>query len=265
MASATRDRDGLRTPGAEQWYPVAGGARVYRHTLVAVGSSGYLAPLSDVAERLYVGVSGAAIFRRGGFSGGDADGERTCPVWQDGEFQFLYQGGATQAEVGQIAYALDDQTVTTDRALTAQGYAVGRVAKLVSPTLVRVNITGFATTAIALFLCAWRTRFSLEPHAVTAPTVGTNYRIGVTLPAAFSELTYSGELLCDVTKVIVNRGTGQKRTDYCEWNLYVPSDTPAAGYGGWVDLVLTPYFAGEGWRLGPGPFAGVWDPLTEIL
>lgn len=267
MAAATQDRDGLRTPGAEQWYPVAGGVRVYRDTFVGVNGSGYLRPLADTGGLEYVGVAGAAIFRRGGISGGDADGDRSCPVWQDGELQFLYQGGATQAEVGQVAYALDDQTVTTDRSLTPEGYAVGRVAQVVSPTLVRVNITGFATTALSLFLGSWRAKFSLAPHPLTLAT-GTNYRVGVTLPGSFGERTYCGELVCEDAavgaKVVINRDTSRKTASYCAWNLYVPPDTPGA-YGGSVSFEVTAYFAGEGWTGSTSGVVGVWDTPTEIL
>lgn len=267
MAAAERDRDGLRSPGAEQWYPVAGGVRVFRHTFVGVGTSGYLQPLADVGGLEYVGVSGAAIFLKGGFSGGAADGDRSCPVWQDGEFQFLYEGGATQAEVGQVAYALDDQTVTTDRPLTVEGYAVGRVAQVVSPTLVRVNITGFATTALSLFLGSWRARFTLEPHELTLAT-STNYRVGVTLPGSFSERTYSGELGCaDAAvgaRVVINRDTSRKTASYCEWNVYVPPDAPGV-YGGSLTFSVVGYFAGEGWKLPAGPFTGTWDEPSEIL
>ena len=62
-------------------------------------------------------------------------------------------------------------------------------------------------------------------------------------------------MLCDVASVIVNRATGRKSVDYCEWNLYVPTDTPGTYYGA-IDLELTAHFAGEGWALGAGPFAG---------
>jgi len=267
MAPAN-DRDGLRTAGAEQWYPVAGGVRVYRHTFAGVNGSGFLRPLVDAAGLEYVGVAGAAMFQRGGLAGGDADGERTCPVWQDGEFQFGFLGTATQADVGRVAYAVDERTVTTERTLTAQGYAVGRVAKRVAPGAVRVNITGFATVALALWLAGWRPEFTLEPHTVSGLELGKNYRLGVTLPGTFANRTYTGELFCVEptvgAKVVINRDTARKTAGYCGWNLYVPTDLPSAYYGAGSFEVVA-HFEGRGWPLGPGPFAGVWDGPSEIL
>lgn len=266
--TAIRDREALKTSGFEQWYLVGANRRVFRHTLVCADQvTGLLEAFSDLSGKDYVGVSGAGIPLGGG--AGNAAGARSCPVHQVGEFLFAYKGGAApQDVVGQIAYGWQDDAVTAVRSETAQGVPVGRISRRENAGRdVRVVVTGYASMSLTLFLAGWRTRLTLDPHALTL-SASTNYRVGVTLPAAFAEVTYCGELLCQDAavgaKVVINRDTGRKAVDYCEWNVYVPPDTPGVSYGSLTFNVLA-RLAGEGWPLGPGPFAGVWDAPTEIL
>lgn len=266
--AAERDREGLKSAGFQQWYLVGAGKRVFRHTLVCTDQgTGLLEPLRDAAGLDYVGVAGAGIPLGGG--AGNAAGARRCPVEQAGEFMFRYLGGAAdQGVVGQVAYGVDDDTVTAERSATVKGIPVGRIAKVESKGRdVRVCITGYAAMNLTLFLGSWRKRLTLDPHALTL-SVSTNYRVGVTLPAAFEEVTYCGELLCVDpavgAKVVINRDTSRKAVDYCEWNVYVPPDTPGE-YGGSVTFEVVAHFAGEGWPLESGPFPGVWDVPGEIL
>lgn len=277
MAAAT-DRDGLHRNGYEQWYPVSPSVRVPRHCLTGVNTAGYLTPLLDAPELVYAGVANAASLP--GAGSGNAAGERRAPVLQHGELTFDYLGTPAQSAVGQVAYCVDERTVTANPNLTTQRYAVGRITALTwgagltpgpSParrgeyTGVRVDITGYATTALFVYLSQWRAEFSLPPHTLSGLTLGRNYRIGVTLPYSFASLTYSGELVCGVEKVVINRDTARKAEDYSGWNIYLPPDTPDADYYGVRDLVVTPHFEGRGWS---GPTVGVtglWDAATEIL
>jgi hypothetical protein len=256
--AAVLDREAVWTPGAEQWYVVAPGRRVFRHTFVAVGAGGLLQPMEDAAGLEYVGVAGQAVF---------AGGSARCPVLQRGEGRFLYHGTATQDALGLVAWAVGDETVSADRGDTTQGYAVGRISRLEPDGLVRVNITGFASTNVALFLAGWRRRFSIGPHQLTLD-IGVSYRVGVTLPHSFSEQTYCAELVCDDAavgaKVVISRNTAQKAPGYAEWTVYAPSDTPGAYYGS-VTFNVTAYFAGEGWTGSTSGVTGTWDGPTEIL
>jgi hypothetical protein len=272
------DREARHQSGCEQWYSVGAGDRVDRHTLVGVRSAGHLTPLLDASGFVYVGVAGAGAMPGGG--AGNAAGERRIPVLQHGELTFDYLGAAAQGVVGQVAYCVDERTVTADPNVTTQRYAVGRITTLTwgnglllgpsparhgTPTGVRVDITGYATTALLVYLSQWRAEFSLPPHTLSGLTLGCNYRIGVTLPYSFANLTYSGELVCGVEKVDINRDTARKAENHCGWNIYLPPDTPDADYYGVRDLVVTPYFEGRGWNGPVVGVSGVWDAVTEIL
>ena len=56
-----------------------------------------------------------------------AAGERRVPVLQHGELTFDYLGTPAQGVVGQVAYCVDERTVTADPNETSQRYAVGRI------------------------------------------------------------------------------------------------------------------------------------------
>lgn len=264
--------------GVIQWYSVEAAARIRAFTFVGLGGSGFAVPLTDEPNLTFAGLANAQIDLLGG--SGNAAAERRVPVRQHGEVAFHYLGTPTQSVVGGVAYCVDEQTVTADPILTTQRYAVGRITALTwgsgltpgpSParrgeyTGVRVDITGYATTALFVYLSQWRAEFSLPPHTLTGLSLGHNYRIGVTLPYSFANRTYSGELVCGVEKVVINRDTSRKDKDYCGWNLYLPPDTPDADYYGVRDLVVTPYFEGRGWNGPVTGLTGVWDAVTEIL
>ncbi|MBM3457334.1 MAG: hypothetical protein FJX77_02195 [Armatimonadetes bacterium] len=139
MAAATAGRDAKEQPGTVVSYPLAASTTIYKGTLVAVNAAGYLLSISDAANLIFVGVAEDTINNSSG-----AAGDKSARVRKDGTFEFVYAGGnATQANVGDVVNAQDNQTVDEDAALTTNDYPVGVVAEFVSASLLRVRIDGY--------------------------------------------------------------------------------------------------------------------------
>jgi hypothetical protein len=255
--AATVDREAVWSAGRVQWYAAVPGTRIYRHTLVAVEAAGLLRPLADTAGLEYVGVAGQAVYL-------GANGR--CPVLHRGEGRFRFSGSPSQDDVGLIAYAVDDETVTADRNAVEYGYAVGRIAGLEPDGLVRVGISGFAAVSVGQFMAGFRRHFTVGPHEITVD-VSTEYRFGLTLPESFGEATFAAELVCEdpdvAEKVVVRPCSSRRAANRAEWTVYAPADTPGAS-GGAVTFEVSVHLAGEGWY---GPVSGIlpaWMVPSEV-
>ena len=129
MANLTADREDLRQDGILQLFPVAA-VKIYKGALVALNASGYAKPAAAGDKRV-VGIA----FEQADNAGGAA-GAKTIRVWRQGTFE-LNSSGLTQANVGDLVYVTDDNTVT----LTAAGsIVVGVITEFVSATKARVDI-----------------------------------------------------------------------------------------------------------------------------
>lgn len=138
MAAATAARADSREDGVIKSYKMSA-AKVYKGTLVAVNSSGYLVRISDAASLIYVGVALETVDNSGGSAG-----DKTCRVYKRGEFEFAYTGAdATIAKVGQVVYAQTDQEVDEDATLTTNDYQVGVITEFVTAAKVRVRIDNY--------------------------------------------------------------------------------------------------------------------------
>lgn len=136
MAAATAAREDKRSEGRLKSFDVAAVA-VYKGTLVGLNSSGYLTSmLHSTASLRFRGVCVDTKDNSGG-SAGDMEAR----VWQDGEYEFVYNGGdAAQALVGEKAYAVDNQTVDEDPTTVTNEYPIGTIVEVISTTKVRVRI-----------------------------------------------------------------------------------------------------------------------------
>lgn len=92
-------------------YPVAANAIIYPGALVAKNATGYLVPASADNTLICVGtaapVDGLPIDNTGG-----SNGAVNCPVIQ-GVARYVNGNGMTVAAVGGLAYAVDDETVSS--------------------------------------------------------------------------------------------------------------------------------------------------------
>lgn len=135
MAAATQDRDTTKySPLAEQYpYKAKDATQFYRGILVNVDASGWLVAAADVVNHKCVGVSVEKKLSSGG------DGGTTVLV-EDGVHEFATSGASAlvQADVGRLAYVLDNQTVVK-AAGTTNSVVAGRVVRLLSATSVLVD------------------------------------------------------------------------------------------------------------------------------
>jgi len=224
-----------------------------------VDAAGLLRPLRDAPGLDYVGVVAQAVFPQGA---------PAAPVLQEGSGLFRFAGGpAAQAVVGQVAWCVDEETVTARPALTARRIPVGRIEALAGAA-VRVNITGFAPAALFGLLAAWRPAFSLAPVLLAGLAPGVEYRLGVRLPHAFAGRGYAAELVCldpaVGARAVIARNTAGKTERRCAWTLRLPAPAPPGAYGPYGAFAVQAHFEGAGW---PGPLAGLegeWEGPEEL-
>lgn len=109
MTALSADRtDSKRRQGSLRTFDVAASTTIYRGALVALNSSGYLVPASTATTLTVLGVAKDAVDNSAG-SNGDLD----CQV-QDGIWLMKNSASSdeiTSTEVGDVCYAVDDQTV----------------------------------------------------------------------------------------------------------------------------------------------------------
>ena len=141
MAAATAAREAKRSDGLIKAFKVAASTVIYKGTLVGSNTDGYLASMAHGTSGLtFQGVAYETIDNATG-----GDGALKCRVERWGEYELVYNGGnAAQGNVGDEVYVLDNQTVDEDPGTVTNQYKVGEVVEVVSATLVRVNITGYA-------------------------------------------------------------------------------------------------------------------------
>lgn len=113
MAALAKDRNTPSREGARIVVPVKAATKIYAGSLVAKESGGYAAPASKATGLAVLGRAEEQVDN----SSGD-DGAANVTV-QRGTFKWANAAAAdavAKTEIGEDAYALDDQTVTKTKA-----------------------------------------------------------------------------------------------------------------------------------------------------
>lgn len=129
----TSDHNLERTDGVQLAFPVNGTSKIYAGALVAVDADGYLVPGADTAGLIFQGV---ALEHKDNTSG--ADGALICVVHRRGLIKCAI-AAATQANVGDKVYLVDDETVGLAATTTNDIYC-GIIAGYIDATHVWVDI-----------------------------------------------------------------------------------------------------------------------------
>lgn len=210
MAAAAA-REAKRSEGLLKSYKVDGGSVIYKETLVGVNAAGYLVPMSDTSGLEFVGVAFETVDNSAG-----SDGDLSCRVWTEGEFEFLYAGGdAAQTLVPNLVYAQDDQTVDEDASLTTNDYPVGVIREVVSATKVRVFVSAHLRVAGSVatgdIATGAVTTDKIADDDVTVAKLSTNLKKGyIPLPLSAARIIATNDI---AAKNAADGGTVSLDTD----------------------------------------------------
>lgn len=105
MAALAKDRIAPHRDGLEFVFPMAANAKIYAGAIVMLSATGYAAPATAAALLVVAGVAQEQVDNTGG-----ADGAQSVRV-RKGAFKFANGDAIAQADVGELAWASDDQTV----------------------------------------------------------------------------------------------------------------------------------------------------------
>ena len=184
MMALTADRQTARKEDRQREIPVAATTTIYKGSMVAIDGSGYLVPASDTAGLVVVGVADEKVDNSAG-----ANGDLNCRVLTGGTFKFA-ASSITQAMLGDMMYAVDDQTFDNT---SANLIAVGILVKYESTTEGWILMSPFAQTVAASL-----DQFVVKTldYQVTAADNGTVFAIATdaktfTLPATAEGLRYT--------------------------------------------------------------------------
>lgn len=120
MTALAKDRNTKQREGDEFNHPVAAAAHIYAGSIVVLDASRDAAPGSIATGLLAVGRAQAEVDNSAG-----AAGDLTVQV-RKGTFHFANDGSVSRADIGGIAYIVDDQTVA-DNDGTATRSAAGAI------------------------------------------------------------------------------------------------------------------------------------------
>ncbi len=271
MAALTADRNTAERVLGLEYYPLADNVLIYKGSLVCIDASGYVHPAADTAGLTFVGFAETHVDNT---VVGHAAGLKSIQVRSD-RSALMNGSSLTQASVGQVVYALDDNTVGLAASSTHR-IAVGVLTNYVSATsgwvtfsvpgavsvfsnaqnaqqtrIVKVSANGGTDTAGGLF--AWQnpegaaiivTR--LVMNVTTASTAACLVDIGTT---AVSAVTLSDNLLDGVNGnaiatydnlLAANAGTNGLTTRTLAAGGWVTGSTQAAG-GASAGMVANAY------------------------
>jgi hypothetical protein len=132
MANLTASRHDQRQDGILIDVALAASTKVFAGSNVNFNTSGYAKKAADTASEVFAGVAMETVDNTG------ANGDKVVRVWREGLISMAC-ASATQAWVGQLVHAVDDNLVAL-AATTTNDVVVGRVVQFVSATEVRVKI-----------------------------------------------------------------------------------------------------------------------------
>lgn len=123
MAALTADRiTKSKGPVRLATYKVAASTTIYAGAMVCMNATGYAVPAADTAA--FSPVKGIAVAKANNSAG--ADGAIDVVVEYGGDFLIDVAAGITQADVGDNATVVDDQTAS-DAAATTNDIVIGPI------------------------------------------------------------------------------------------------------------------------------------------
>jgi hypothetical protein len=178
------DRQTARREDRQREIPVAASTTIYKGSMVMMDADGYLIPAADTAGLSVVGVADEFVDNSGG-----SDGDLNCRVLTGGTFRFA-ASSITQAMVGDLMYAIDDQTFDNT---SSNLVAVGILIAFISTTEGWILMTPFAAS-VAAPVRDFVTK--TDDYTVLASESGTVFAIATdakvfTLPATAAGLFYT--------------------------------------------------------------------------
>lgn len=134
MPNLTRPYDIAYSEGEIVEYSVAASTRIFAGAFVAIDANGWaVRVVGGTANQKFVGV---AVETADNSTGANGD-KRVKVLRRHGAVVERIGSSLSQASVGLIAYAADDNNITTTAGTNT---AVGRIVEFLSPTLCRVAI-----------------------------------------------------------------------------------------------------------------------------
>lgn len=132
MVALASDRIAPERDLRDTAYPVAANAKIYVGALVMLSATGFAQPAATAAGLIVAGVSRQFVDNTGGADGAVKVTVRRATV------KFINGDAIAQADVGKMAYAVDDQTVSK-----------GAVGKSPAGVIVEVEADGVWVAVIA--------------------------------------------------------------------------------------------------------------------
>ena len=132
----TEDINTPRQEGIFRNYPIKASTTLYVGALVAIDATGFAVNGADTAGLIHVGIAqnnGHSLDNSGGSSG-----DLNVSVDNSSDFLIEFGGTATQADVGVLAYAVNNDSVDLV-GVTTNDILVGRIVEFVDATHVWVN------------------------------------------------------------------------------------------------------------------------------
>ncbi|SDK31847.1 hypothetical protein [Billgrantia gudaonensis] len=108
MTAATKNRNTASRPGFRRSHPVAADAVCFAGAIAVMGASGFAEPGSTAT-----GLTALGVFQHYQDNTGGADGDQVVEI-ERGYFHVANSTGADEiarADIGQVCYLVDDQTV----------------------------------------------------------------------------------------------------------------------------------------------------------
>ncbi|MCE8027537.1 hypothetical protein HOP54_02385 [Halomonas daqingensis] len=108
MTAATKNRNTPSRAGYKRGHPVAANAKCYAGAIAVANASGFATPATAAT-----GLTALGVFAHYQDNTGGANGDQVVEV-ERGYFRFENSAGAdeiTRADIGQVCYLVDDQTV----------------------------------------------------------------------------------------------------------------------------------------------------------
>lgn len=102
--------------------------------LLIINATGFAVNAADTASTIFAGVADETVDNSGGSAG-----DKQIKVRRNGVFTVKFGGTATQATVGKIVCAVDNQTVDL-ASVTTNDVIVGRCVEFLSAGVIRVDI-----------------------------------------------------------------------------------------------------------------------------
>ena len=134
LGAVTENKPILRQVGERISVPVAASTTIYEGTMFFINAAGYAVGDTGTGANRFGGI---AIAKADNSSG--AAGDVRVEGWRTGVFE-LVGSSFSQADVGKVAYASDNWTITTT--YSASAVRLGLVQEYVSATNLRVAIDG---------------------------------------------------------------------------------------------------------------------------